>query len=58
MINQRVDIQEIGTQFLNFFFTNSTQNLENLISSGIIKEHTIISFHNQKIFHYYNLEKV
>lgn len=47
-INQRVDIQEIGTQFLNFFFTNSTQNLENLISSGIIKEHTRIKYQNKE----------
>ena len=47
-INQRVDIQQIGNQFINFFFTNSTQNLENLISSGVIKEHTRIKYQNKE----------
>ena len=47
-INQRVDIQQIGSQFVNFFFTNSTQNLENLISSGVIKNHTRIKYQNKE----------
>lgn len=47
-INQRIDIQQIGTNFLNFFFTNSTQNIQNLISSGIIKEHTRIKYQNKE----------
>ena len=47
-INQRVDIQQIGVQFVNFFFTNSTQNLQTLISSGVIKEHTRIRYQNKE----------
>ena len=44
-INQRIDIQQIGTQFINFFFTNS---IHNIISSGIIKEHTRIKYQNKE----------
>ncbi len=47
-INQRVDIQQIGSQFVNFFFTSSSQNLENLISSGVIKKHTRIKYQNKE----------
>lgn len=47
-INQRVDIQEIGSQFVNFFFTNSTQGLQTLMSSGIIKNHTRIKYQNKE----------
>ena len=45
-INQRVDIQQIGTQFINFYYTNLKEDFQKFISCGIIKSHTRIRYCN------------
>jgi len=43
-INQRIDIQAVGREFINYYFTNSKSNIQSIISSGIFREHTRIRY--------------
>lgn len=43
-INQRIDIQKVGREFVNYYFTNCKSNFQAIISSGIFREHTRIRY--------------
>lgn len=43
-INQRIDIQKVGKDFVNYYFTNCKSNFQSIISSGIFREHTRIRY--------------
>lgn len=45
-INQKVDIQQIGIDFVNYYFSNLTNNLDVLLSSHLLKPHTRIKYKN------------
>ena len=47
-INQKVDIQQIGIDFVNYYFSNLTNNINVLLSSHLLKPHTRIKYNNME----------
>jgi len=45
-INQRVDIQQVGTNFINFYYTTCKNNINTLVTSGVLKNHTRLRYKN------------
>jgi hypothetical protein len=45
-INQRVDIQQVGTNFINFYYTTCKNNINTLFTSGVLKNHTRLRYKN------------
>ena len=45
-INQKIDVPAIGCQFVNFYFQNLKENINNLYSSKMIKKHTRLKYKN------------
>ena len=47
-INQRIDVSLVGKEFANFYYTNLKDNIQHLLTSGILKKHTRILYKNVK----------
>ena len=47
-INRKVNVPEVGTHFVNFYFQNLKQNINTLYQSNIIKNHTRIKYQNKE----------
>lgn len=47
-VNQLIDVSNVGKEFVNFYYTNLSTNINQLLSSGIIKNHTRILYNNFK----------
>jgi len=47
-INQKVDIQQVGTDFVNYFYNNLKTNLQELVNSGLLRNHTRIKYMNKE----------
>ena len=45
-INQKVDIQLIGKQFVNYFYENWIKNPNQLFISGLIRNHTRLKYND------------
>jgi hypothetical protein len=45
-INQRVDIQQVGVSFINFYYTTCKTNINTLVTSGVLKNHTRLRYKN------------
>jgi len=45
-INQRVDIQQVGASFINFYYTTCKNNINTLVTSGVLKNHTRLRYKN------------
>ena len=45
-INKKVNIQEVGIEFINFYFQNIKNNLNILYESNMIRNHTRIRYKN------------
>ena len=47
-VNQLIDVSNVGREFVNFYYSNLSTNINQLLSSGIIKNHTRILYNNFK----------
>lgn len=47
-VNQLIDVSNVGKEFVNFYYSNLSTNINQLLSSGIIKNHTRILYNNFK----------
>lgn len=47
-INQKIDTNLYGTEFIKYFYTNWSTNLQELLNKKIINEHTKIKFKKVK----------
>lgn len=47
-VNQLIDVSNVGREFVNFYYSNLSANINQLLSSGIIKNHTRILYNNFK----------
>lgn len=45
-INQKIDIQQVGNDFVNYFYNNLKNNLQELVNSGLLRNHTRIKYNN------------
>lgn len=43
-INKKINIQEVGLEFINFYFQNIKSNLNTLYESNMIRNHTRIRY--------------
>ena len=47
-INQLVDIQQVGNNFIDFYYTSCKSNINNLFTSGIFKDHTRLRYKDKE----------
>jgi len=47
-INQRVDIQQVGNNFINFYYTTCKNNINALFTSGVLKDHTRLRYKDKE----------
>ena len=47
-INQKVDIQQVGINFINYFYNNLKNDLQQLLNSGILRNHTRVKYNKKE----------
>lgn len=47
-INQLVDIQQVGNNFIDFYYTSCKSNINNIFASGIFKDHTRLRYKDKE----------
>ena len=47
-INRRVNVPEVGNQFVNFYYQNLKSNIQALYDNNIIRGHTRIKYKNNE----------